>query len=353
MQKIFFLLLASLLSYSENSNYIFGWSHLNDPSFLNPRGGTTSGPQITIDDSQNENWIKLQDISLNKFEKDRLAILSMQGNYRVLFDFMETMGFVEDYEPQQPYQTWGTEFVVVLEDQKNFISLQHIMVMYIEMDDGSISEPYIVKHWRQDWKYQDDAIHSFSGNDNWDKETISWNERKGTWSQSVYQVDDSPRYQSYGNWQHYENFSSWTSNETWRPLPRREATFRNDYDVMIGTNIQTITPDGWVHEQNNKKVNLANNSVLAKEIGLARYQRIKDFNWEPGKVYWQKTEFFWQEVRKQWNKKLDTSNSFKLIKIINDQMLFVRLFDLANRYENGDKEVINEIPIIIEEHSET
>ena len=45
---------------------------------------------------------------------------------------------------------------------------------------------------------------------------------------------------------------------------------------MIGTNIQTITPDGWVHEQNNKKVNLSNNSVLAKEIGLARYERIKN-----------------------------------------------------------------------------
>jgi hypothetical protein len=44
---------------------------------------------------------------------------------------------------------------------------------------------------------------------------------------------------------------------------------------MIGTNIQTITPTGWVHEQNNKKVITENQAVLAKEIGIARYERIK------------------------------------------------------------------------------
>ena len=67
----------------------------------------------------------------------------MQGEYRIFFDFMETMGFVPDYVPKQPYQSWGTEFVVLVEDSKDFISLQHIMVMYFEQDD-------FVKHWRQD-----------------------------------------------------------------------------------------------------------------------------------------------------------------------------------------------------------
>jgi hypothetical protein len=87
---------------------------------------------------------------------------------------------------------------------------------------------------------------------------IPSNKKTGSWSQSVYQVDDTPRYQGYGNWIHLPNFSSWEGNETWRPLPRREYSTRSDYDVMIGTNIQTITPTGWVHEQNNKKVITAN-----------------------------------------------------------------------------------------------
>ena len=37
-----------------------------------------------------------------KFEKDKLAILSMEGQYRVYFDFMESMGFVNNFQPQNP-----------------------------------------------------------------------------------------------------------------------------------------------------------------------------------------------------------------------------------------------------------
>ena len=55
----------------------------------------------------------------------------MEVRYRVYFDFMETMGFVDDYVPAQPYQSWATEYVKVIEDEKDFISLQHITVMYL------------------------------------------------------------------------------------------------------------------------------------------------------------------------------------------------------------------------------
>ena len=353
MKRYLLLLLISFFSYGDNSDYVFGWTHLQDSALKNPRGGTTVGPKVTLDDSSNEYWNRLQDNNLSKFEKDRLAILAMQGRYRVYFDFMETVGFTENFMPQQPYQTWGTEFVLVLEEQQNFISLQHIMVMYFEQDDGSISEPYVVKHWRQDWKYQDEKIHTFSGDNTWKKEMVQWNERRGSWSQSVYQVDDSPRYQSYGKWEHYDNFSSWKSKQTWRPLPRRESSIRDDYDVMIGFNIHTITPNGWIHEQNNKKVNLTNNSVLAKEIGLARYERIKDFNWEPGENYWENTKDFWKEVRKQWNKKLDRSNNFILINEIDGKNLFMLLFQLSDEYGKGNKEATKEISNIIKQHSKT
>ena len=53
----------------------------------------------------------------------------MQGEHKINFDFMETMGFfLKDYIPSKPYQSWGTEFVIAVEDEKDFISLQHIMV---------------------------------------------------------------------------------------------------------------------------------------------------------------------------------------------------------------------------------
>lgn len=352
----FFILIFSLVHLtflSAQSDYSFGWTHLDIPDVKTPRGGTTKGPSVTLDNSPSSHWVELKKEGLTKFEKDRLAILSMQGQYRVYFDFMETMGFVENYIPQKPYQSWATEYVFAVENDKNFISLQHIIVMFFEQADGSISDPAVVKHWRQDWHFQDITMNTYKGFDLWKKESIPFNKRIGSWSQSVYQVDDSPRYQGFGYWQHYDNFSSWVSNETWRPLPRREASIRNDYDVIIGTNIQTITPDGWVHEQNNKKVVLKENKkVLAKEIGIARYQRIKDFDWSAGEEYWENTKPIWKEARIQWNKKLEESETFKLKKVVDGKNSFLELFRLSSEYAMGNKDVIYEVKDIVDTHSE-
>tara|TARA_B100000787_G_scaffold167370_1_gene154037 strand:- start:98 stop:1168 length:1071 start_codon:yes stop_codon:yes gene_type:complete len=354
MKKLLFiiLLLISSITLGKGSNYIFGWSHLNDPDLNIPRGGTSNGPEVILDTEPHTLWKQLQNTDLTKFEKDRLSILSMAGKYRVYFDFMETMGFVENYHPKQPYQSWATEFVEVIEEEKYFISLQHTIVMYYKQEDGLISDPVVMKHWRQDWQYEDNIINKYIGNKTWERNKISWSQKKGTWSQSVYQVDDSPRYQSYGKWIHSVNFSSWSSNETWRQLPRREYSVRDDYDVLIGINTQTITPTGWVHEQNNKKVLLnKGHEVLAKEIGIARYERIKDFNWEAGNEYWDKTDVFWRAVRSAWNKKLNNSKIFKLQNEVDGEILFSKLFMLADQYAKGDTEVISSIQAIVDTHS--
>jgi len=131
-------------------------------------------------------------------------------------------------------------------------------------------------------------------------------------------------------------------------LPRREYSTRDDYDVMIGTNTQTITPTGWVHEQNNKKVITSNQAVLAKEIGIARYERIKDFDWQVGFDYWAETRDFWKRVRSIINNKLDNSLTFKLKPPQNAEPLWSKLFMMADEHINGEviqdediEEVIN------------
>ena len=121
---------------------------------------------------------------------------------------------------------------------------------------------------------------------------------------------------------------------------------------MIGNNIQTITPTGWVHEQNNKKVVLNDNhKVLAKEIGIARYERIKDFDWKAGEDYWDNTNNFWRKVREAWNKEINNSQSFKLYKEVDGEILFSKLFLMAEQYAEGDISVLNQIKNIIEVHS--
>ena len=137
IMKLFNTLLILILSFSSLSfsdkNYVFGWSQIEDEKLKNPRGGSTKGPAVDLDLSSSAAWEKLQEKGISKFEKDRRAILAMLGEYRVYFDFMETMGFTEGYSPSRPYQSWATEFVTLVEDKRDFISLQHILVILFKL----------------------------------------------------------------------------------------------------------------------------------------------------------------------------------------------------------------------------
>ena len=115
------------------------------------RGGTTRGLDVELDTNTSEYFKSLQNSNLNNKARDRLAILSMVGEYRVGFEFLETFGSEINYKLDNPYQSWGTEMVIVIKDEPNFISLQHIMMMYFKDENGSTTGPYIQKHWRQDW----------------------------------------------------------------------------------------------------------------------------------------------------------------------------------------------------------
>ena len=149
--------------------------------------------------------------------------------------------------------------------------------------DGSISEPMVTKHWRQDWQYEPTYIDRVSRPRSLATSQAYAAEAKGMWLQSVYQVDESPRYASIGRWQHSASFSTWLSGDTWRPLPRREWSVRDDYQVLIGTNRHTISATGWIQEENNLKAVLtdaravdASRPFVAREYGVARYERIRD-----------------------------------------------------------------------------
>ena len=159
-----------------------------------------------------------------------------------------------------------------------------------------------MKHWRQDWSYNARFRASFNGNGNFSTKKVSG--AKGKWLQTVYHVDDSPRYAGLGKWVHYPEMSVWESFETWRPLPRREASIRSDYQALIGMNRHTILADGWTHEQDNLKTVLKALSQvkthIAREIGLNRYQRIKKFDFSAGDSYWKNTKSFWSDVRVYW-----------------------------------------------------
>ncbi|MGR8921755.1 MAG: DUF6607 family protein, partial [Gammaproteobacteria bacterium] len=292
---------------SAGPGYVFAWPFI-DTAGMAPRGGTTTGPDMVLDGRPADAFVQRTDPALPDFERDRQAILGMAGDFRTSFDFLEVAGFTPGFVPARPYRSWGVETVRVIADEERFISLQHILVMRFVAQDGTVSEPIVVKHWRQDWRYEDRSVLEYVGHDTWQRRELPADAVAGTWTQAVYHVDDSPRYESYGRWQHNAAFSAWESRPTDRPLPRREFSVRDDYHMLRGTNRHTIVPTGWLHEQDNLKTVLdehgeldAERPYLAREAGVNRYERVRDHDFTPADTYWQRTAAFWAAVREAWD----------------------------------------------------
>ncbi len=320
-------------------NYLFAWPFIATDD-MSPRGGTTRAPIPEPVMQVSAAWEALSEDGLSKLERDRRAILAMAGEYRVSFDFLETVGFEPGFEPARPYRSWGTEFVEVVSDEPGFISLQHVLVMFFQNEDGELTGPMVTKHWRQDWAYQDTDLHEYRGNNIWRYRELDTGTMQGAWTQAVFQVDDSPRYENYGRWEHHPTHSVWESNRARRPLPRREWSVRDDYNVLSGVNRQTILPSGWVHEQDNLKMRvdadgepLAEQPYLAREIGVNRYQPVADYDFEAGRSYWAATSEFWALVRAAWAEVYADHRRFELVSEVDGTSMWMALFGLASEIQ--------------------
>jgi len=350
-QLVFAFLTAALASGAaaydasdaDGVDYLFAWPFI-ETSAMGPRGGTTRAPVPEPVTTISPGWQALQEEGLSKLERDRRAILAMAGEYRVSFDFLETVGFEPGFEPAQPYRSWGTEFVEVVTDEPDFISLQHVLVMFFENDEGEMTGPMVTKHWRQDWRYEDTDLHEYSGNNVWTYRQLDQEKMAGAWTQAVYQVDDSPRYENYGRWSHLPTHSVWESNRAYRPLPRREWSVRDDYNVLSGINRQTVLPSGWVHEQDNLKLRVdesgepvSDRPYLAREMGVNRYQPVADYDFEAGRDYWDATAEFWALVRAAWDQVYAEHDQFEMIDEVDGTTMWMALFQLASAVQaSGD-----------------
>lgn len=321
----------------DGTRYVFGWGEL-PADIAKPRGGSSRGAPVTLAPAQ---ALPLAAIAAapDAFARDRAAILALAGDYRVSFHFMETVGLTPDYKPARPYNSWATEHVRVIADTGRFISLQHTLVMFFKDKHGRISGPELVKHWRQDWTYEDQDLHTYRGDNTWARRRLAATEAAGTWSQAVFQVDDSPRYEAFGRWEHRGNLSAWNGDNELRPLPRREHTVRKDYSVMEGRHSIVLTATGWLHEQRNWK-RVAGEAggeprYLAQELGLDRYDRITAPSLTAADDDWEKTGAYWAAVRKVWSEVLAQHNRFSLRNEVDGSKLFELHFAYTEKLEDG------------------
>jgi hypothetical protein len=263
------------------------------------------------------------------FEQDRQAILGMSGDFAVSFFFHETLPLQAGYKTiGKPYKEDAFETVNVVEDHGNTIILQHVL----EVDR------IVVKHWSQVWTYEDSDILEFQGHNTWVNQELGEAETKGTWTQRVTGTTDEPRYESVGKWVHHPDSSVWTSATTFRPLPRREYSTRSDYDLLSVTNRQTVTANGWYHEQDNEKWAKRDGKQfpLCREFGLNSYIRVNEGEFTGAHKYWDKTAPFWKQVRTVWDASAAAKPQIVLQDTVGGRSLQESMEAMAKRVTKGE-----------------
>jgi hypothetical protein len=268
----------------------------------------------------------------SRLEQDRAAILAMAGEYDVTFDFREYLPIEAAYDLHEADVTPAREVVYVITDERDFISLQHLLLV------GPADTPIVVKHWRQDWAYEPSRLMRYRGFNTWDFADLSADQSAGAWSQTVYQVDDSPRYAGLARWTHGVNASTWEPEVSWRPLPRRDATIRDDYDVIEAVNRHTVTAWGWTHEQDNTKLVLRDGEprALVREHGINTYRNTELAGAHAAAQYWDATQDYWALIRAAWDSVFEAAGEFTVDDDADGTRLYMHLLSAADDVANGE-----------------
>ena len=268
-------------------------------------------------------------------QKDIESIKKMCGCYEVEFNFQEIFQASTDstYKPSPDKKDHGLEWIELIEEAPNKLVLQHLLIA---------NEKMIIKHWRQDWLYENTNLYEFYKDNTWKFNQLKAKDVKGQWTQKVYQVDDSPRYEGTGTWIHKDGKNYWM-NITDAPLPRREETIRKDYNVLERRNIHEITKYGWLHEQDNRKIirdDKGNDTEIAKEKGLDIYVKVDDSKCKSAQDWWSENNKLWSNVRAKWQTIFDRNQTISLEEKIEHKQLYRHLFGLKPSAKKAETDKI-------------
>ena len=264
---------------------------------------------------------------------DRTAIEKIKGAYKVDYNFAETFAPDPAYPFRKRYrENSALEWITPVAETHNAISLQHILM---------VKDGLIVKHWREDWIYENRDFYLFDSGAHWKYVSMPEERVRGTWTQKVYNVDDSPHYQGWGEWIHRNGKSYWVG-EADAPLPRREYTQRCDYHVMHRRNRCEINSNGWIHEQDNQKIirTADSDELLVFEKGMNRYTRVPDTECRAVQKWWAENQALWDKVRAEWETILSRRKDITRQSKVKGKSLHEYLFDLK---PNASKRAVQDI----------
>ncbi|WEK35567.1 MAG: hypothetical protein P0Y53_24040 [Candidatus Pseudobacter hemicellulosilyticus] len=262
-------------------------------------------------------------------KQGREAISNLCGCFAVTFNYAET--FTNDTTVKRlahPMDNFAvTELAYIIEETKDKVMIQHLLVI----PDGKGT---VIKHWREDWQYEQTERWQYTNDKEWTRLQLPRAAVKGQWTQSVWEVSDAPRYAGSSEWVRANNQIFWL-NTTDAPLPRREYTTRKDYNILERTNRITVSPAGYLHEQDNKKI-IRNpgtaDSLLAGEKGYNKYVRLPDSACAGAKAFWTaERAAYWQDVKEVWAQKMNASGKIILQNKVAGKVLFMELDELAEK----------------------
>lgn len=271
----------------------------------------------------------------SKKEQDEKAIKDMCGCYEIKFKYAETFSPDIAYEKAYDYRASALEWAELVTDKNDKITIQHLLV---------VNDTMVIKHWRQDWEFESQNVFNYEAKNMWSVNKLSKENVKGQWAQKVYQVDDSPRYSGSATWVHVDGKRYW-ENKIDAPLPRREYSKRDDYNIMVrGNNVQ-LTDYGWLHEQDNDKIireKGQEDELLVQEKGYNIYKKVADEKCMIAKDWWKDNKNVWKRVRQEWDKVFAENKAIKLKEKVDDKRLYQHLFALENNASNKEiRAIIN------------
>ena len=263
-----------------------------------------------------------------KKDKDLASIKAMCGCFEVSFNFAETFSYSKDstYQASKNKYDKALEWVQLVDSNEDFVSMQHLLIV------GDVLNPYVIKHWRQDWMYENTDSFPYTIDNTWPYKSNDASEVTGQWTQRVFQVDDSPRYEGSATWVHVDGRSFWSSTAD-APLPRREITKRQDYNVTLRRNHHEILDWGWSHDQDNDKLIREVNKkdiVLAQEKGYNTYKKVENERCIAAQVFWKDNKEMWALVRKHWNTIFSMRQNIQLKNKVEGKRLYQYLFALES-----------------------
>ena len=129
--------------------------------------------------------------STSKAQQGKEHIEKLCGCFSVNFQYAETFSPIDSYKYYPREEMNAVELVLPIEEQPGKLALQHFLI---------INDSMVIKHWREEWAYESTSLLHFKGNKTWVKMMVPEPDRAGAWTQSIWEVNDEPRYQGSGRW---------------------------------------------------------------------------------------------------------------------------------------------------------